>query len=284
MAKQKGGTTQLGWMPPAIRSKAEGQGGFNLLGAIGSGLMGFATGGVLGAGAAILGSLASDSQRRRELRAARQTEQSVPVSDTYREVQERALRGEGLMSPSMEQAQWRQALAALAAQAQRSRETLGANLASRGLLHSGIYSRAMSDVERARLGGVQNVALGMAQQRLEAQQRALDREAAAQRLQTQLAGQSAMQQRALAAAEPEWWETVAQAAPAIGQYLAMRNQQAPDWRALVRELQGSAATTGSRTRYVEPFPETSTRLSLSRNVPTQTEPWRLSLSEARRRR
>lgn len=211
-ANQQGGMAQPGMfspvVAPAAQRKEDGQGGGGFMGTLLNAGVGFLTGGPIGAGAAILGSVIGGS------RSSGGGQQQATGGDMYQQLQSRALSGQGILPASLTQGALSEGLGLVNAQAQRSRENLGTNLASRGILHSGIMGSGLADIEGARLGALSSLGQQIAQMNMQSQESALNREAG-----------MVQQQRAIRANEPEWYDYLISAAPAVGQYLY--NQQNP---------------------------------------------------------
>jgi len=236
-ANQQGGMAQQSWLPPVQpqaagssgQQPADGRGGGLNWGTLATGLVGFATGGPIGAGAAILGNLAGGGGGGQARQQQSGPSSTASRTSAYNTAQESALRGGGAIDPSILQGAFSQGLAAVNAQAQQGNEALQAQLASRGVLHSGILGSGLADIERGRLSGVAGLSQNLAQTALnyqtQAQEAAMGREAG-----------MIQQQVGINAAEPEWWETLAGAAVPISQYLAQRNQQPTDYAALAAAL------------------------------------------------
>jgi hypothetical protein len=238
---QRGGMASGGWLPaptaPAVTSQGgpeDGRGG-NFFGTIASGALGFLTGGPIGAGAAILGSLAGGGSNS----SGQSSSGNAPaLSADYNQAHQQALQGQGTVDPAVLQGAQSQGMAAINAQAQNSRDSLMANLASRGMLHSGVAATGLANVEQGRLSASSDLAQRLAEMafahRANAQQAALGREAGVMQQQAGIEGQM----RVIDAQRPQWWETLAQAAVPIGQYLYQQQNPAPDVSALLRQVLG----------------------------------------------
>lgn len=253
-ANQRGGMASGGWLPPvqgggmtapaSSSGQPDGQGGGGgFLGALASGAMGFLTGGPIGAGAAILANVAGSSGGGG--RAGGPTNRTN--RQEYLSQQNQALQGQ--MPEPMMQGAVSQGLGMVNAQAQQSRANLGANMASRGLVGSGIAAGGYADIEQARLGGIERLAQQLAQMAYERQESAMGRQAGL-----------LQQSRAIEASQPQWWETLAQAAVPVSQYLYAQQNPAPDLAGVMQSIFGGGQAA------VQPTPTTPTRGYV--NVPT----------------
>lgn len=253
-ANQRGGMASGGWLPPvqgggmtapaSSSGQPDGQGGGGgFLGALASGAMGFLTGGPIGAGAAILANVAGSSGGGG--RAGGPTNRTN--RQEYLSQQNQALQGQ--MPEPMMQGAVSQGLGMVNAQAQQSRANLGANMASRGLVGSGIAAGGYADIEQARLGGIERLAQQLAQMAYERQESAMGRQAG-----------MIQQSRAIEASQPQWWETLAQAAVPVSQYLYAQQNPAPDLAGVMQSIFGGGQAA------VQPTPTTPTRGYV--NVPT----------------
>ena len=233
-ANQQGGMAQPGMLPGLMMPQQQaagkdGQGGGFGFGDLLNAGVGFLTGGPIGAGASILGSVIGASRGSSSSSGSSGATGTPSTGSTYAQVQQRALSGQGAMPSSLLQGALSQGLGLVNAQAQQSRENVGTNLAQRGLSQSGIYGSAMADIEGSRLQALGSLGQQLAQQQFQyssqAQEGALNREA------------GMMQQQAgIRAQQPEWYDYLIQAAPAIGQYVTSRNQQPSDIAALAAAL------------------------------------------------
>lgn len=147
-------------------------------------------------------------------------------AEAYGALQRRALSGAGTMPAGLYQQALTQGLAGINAQTERSRQNLARDLGARGLLHSGLYAGGLADIERGRLGALSSLQGGLQTEQWRLGQQA--QEAAANRY-----AQALMQGRQIEAQQPQWYDYLIQAAPAVGQYLGSRNQ--PDYARLLRE-------------------------------------------------
>lgn len=249
-ANQRGGMASGGWLPPvqgggmtapaSSSGQPDGQGGGGgFLGALAGGAMGFATGGPIGAGAGILASLlGGGGGGQRAGGPSNRTNRQEYLSQ-----QNAALQGQ--MPEPMMQGAVSQGLGMVNAQAQQSRTNLGANMASRGLVGSGIAAGGYADIEQARLGGVERLAQQLAQMAYQRQESAMGRQAG-----------MLQQSRAIEASQPQWWETLAQAAVPVSQYLYAQQHPAPDLAAVMQSIfgGGQAAQPATPTRGYVPAP------------------------------
>ena len=224
---QRGGMTQGGQPPmrqPMMMPTQEGQGGGLNFGTLLSGGLGFLTGGPIGAGAAILASIAGSS--RSGGGAQGQQAQSTPSNrDAYNTAQGQALQGQ--LPPAMMQGALSQGMGLMNQQAQNSQQNVGANMAARGLTQSGVAANAYGEIEQTRLQGLAGLSQRLAEMAYSGQQSAMGREASAQG-----------QQRAIDAAQPEWWETLAQAAGPISQFVYQQQHPATDPIAALAQVLG----------------------------------------------
>jgi len=242
---QQGGMTSGGWLPPlqsggatVAQGPEDGKGG-GVFDTLVQAAVGFATGGPGGAGAAILANVAGGGGRSSGGGSSGPTNRTN--RQEYLSQQNQALQGQ--LPASMTQGAVSQGLGMLNAQAQRSRENLATNMASRGLSGSGIAAGGYADIEEARLGGVEALSQRLAEMAFSSQQSALGREAG-----------MIQQNRAIEAGKPEWWETLAQAAVPVSQYLYQQSHPQPsmaDVLASVFGQQGQAPAAPTRG-YVRP--------------------------------
>lgn len=239
-ANQRGGQTPAGQGQASQGQQMQTKGlpswAAPVLGAVGT-IVGGPLGGV--AGSMLGGALAGSS---RPAPAAARPPAPASESELYQQYQSQALAGQAGQPQGQLQTALRQGTATIQAQAQRSRETLMSQLGRRGLLHSGLLSSGLADIEAGRLQAVGELEAALRERAWEAARQA--QEAAAGRYTGQ-----AMQTQRIRAAEPDFWQSIS---PLLGAGAQMYFQsRQPSFAQDLLTAQRSLGTQTPQTDYYQ---------------------------------
>lgn len=166
-------------------------------------------------GASLGGSLSPGSSAQGNL-AQGEAMGNVDLQRLFNSYVGRGLLGMSTLPQSGQQQSYAQGQAAINAQAQQSQRQLLEQLSQRGILRSGITGTGLAQIETGRLQALG----GLETQRQEQM-------AQTQQLAAQLASGTLSQQRAIAAQEPSFGDTLASLAGAYAQYEATRKAPEP---------------------------------------------------------